>query len=120
MSDTRDQNSADAAELLIKAAMTAGIGGFCAATATPAQYAPAATPDMGRDVHRAVAVGLIEALRSLPVRLPSYTVAGLPSAASHTGAIVYCSNGAAGSPCVAFSNGTNWLRTDNNSAVSAT
>lgn len=43
-------------------------------------------------------------------RVDSYAVASLPAAASNTGKIVYCSNGAAGSPCLAYSNGTNWLR----------
>lgn len=43
-------------------------------------------------------------------RVDSYAVAGLPTAASSTGKIVYCSNGASGSPCLAYSNGANWLR----------
>lgn len=46
------------------------------------------------------------------VTLPSYTVAGVPAAAGATGTLIYVSNGAAGSPVVAFSNGTNWLRCD--------
>lgn len=43
-------------------------------------------------------------------RLEVYTVATVPTAASHTGKIIYVSNGAAGSPCLAYSNGTSWLR----------
>lgn len=39
-----------------------------------------------------------------------YTVAGAPAAAANKGRIIYVSNGAAGSPCLAYSNGTNWLR----------
>lgn len=39
-----------------------------------------------------------------------YTVATVPAAATHKGRIIYVSNGAAGSPCLAYSNGTNWLR----------
>jgi hypothetical protein len=50
----------------------------------------------------------------------SAAVAGLPAAASNTGKIYYCSNGAAGSPCLAYSNGTNWLRITLGAAVSAT
>ena len=41
-----------------------------------------------------------------------YTVATAPSAASLAGMQIYVSNGAAGSPCMAFSDGTNWKRTD--------
>lgn len=44
------------------------------------------------------------------VRLDSYAVAGLPAAALHTGKMIYVTNGAAGSPCLAYSNGTSWLR----------
>jgi hypothetical protein len=44
------------------------------------------------------------------VTLPSYAVAGLPTAATSTGMLVHCSDGGAGSPCLAYSNGTNWLQ----------
>lgn len=37
-----------------------------------------------------------------------YTVATLPDAAACKNCIAYCSNGSAGSPCLVFSNGTNW------------
>lgn len=43
------------------------------------------------------------------VQLPTYTVASAPSAASLTGTLIYVSNGLAGAPCVAVSNGTNWI-----------
>lgn len=56
---------------------------------------------------------------SLPVTLPTYAVAGVPAASSYTGAIIYCSNGAAGNPCLAISDGTNWLRCDTLAAVAA-
>lgn len=52
--------------------------------------------------------------------LGSYTIAALPNAAKSTGQIVHCSNGAAGSPCLAFSNGTSWLQIALGSAVAAT
>jgi hypothetical protein len=48
-----------------------------------------------------------------------YTVAGLPAAADSTGMVVYCSNGASGDPCLAFSNGTNWLQIAIGTAVAA-
>jgi hypothetical protein len=49
----------------------------------------------------------------------TYTVAGVPTASSYTGGTIYVSNGAAGSPVLAFSNGTNWLRCDTLAAVAA-
>lgn len=42
--------------------------------------------------------------------LSEYTVATVPAAATHKNRLVYVSNGAAGQPCLAYSNGTNWLR----------
>jgi hypothetical protein len=52
--------------------------------------------------------------------LPTYTVASVPSASENKGRIIYVSNGAAGSPCLAFSNGTSWLRVLLGVAVAAT
>lgn len=49
----------------------------------------------------------------------AYTVANAPTASSYTGRSIYVSNGAAGSPILAFSNGTNWLRCDTLAAISA-
>jgi hypothetical protein len=43
------------------------------------------------------------------VQVPTYTVATAPSAASITGTIVYVSDGLAGSPCLAVSDGTDWI-----------
>lgn len=53
------------------------------------------------------------------VTLPTYTVSGVPAAASNARTLIYVSNGAAGSPVVAFSDGTNWLRCDTLAAISA-
>lgn len=53
------------------------------------------------------------------VQVPTYTVAGAPSAASLAGTVIYVSNGASGSPVLAFSNGTNWLRVDTLATISA-
>lgn len=49
---------------------------------------------------------------SAPVNHPAYTVATAPAAASYLGAHIFVSDGGAGSPCMAFSDGTNWKRTD--------
>lgn len=55
------------------------------------------------------------------VTLPTYTVAQLTAltAAAHPRKLVHCSNGATGNPCLAFSNGTNWLQVALGSAVAA-
>lgn len=46
---------------------------------------------------------------SILPKIPTYTVASVPSAATAgAGAIIYVSNGLAGAPTVAVSDGTNW------------
>ena len=59
---------------------------------------------------------------SAPLQLPSYTVAEAEALAEETiaGAMIYVSNGAGGNPCLAISNGTNFLRCDTLAAISAT
>jgi len=52
-----------------------------------------------------------------PVNLGSFTVAAAPSAT--TGSVAYFSNGAAGSPVLAFYDGSDWLRCDTLAAISA-
>jgi len=52
--------------------------------------------------------------------VPTYTVANAPSAATAgAGTIVYVSNGAAGSAILAFSDGTNWKRSDTGATIAA-
>ena len=53
-----------------------------------------------------------------PVFLGSFTVATKP-ASPKVGSVAYFSNGAAGSPVLAFYNGTNWLRCDTLAAIAA-
>ena len=51
--------------------------------------------------------------------VPTYTVANAPSAATAgAGTVVYVSNGAAGSAILAFSDGTNWKRSDTGATIS--
>jgi len=51
--------------------------------------------------------------------LPTYTVANAPSAATAgAGTIVYVSNGAGGAAILAFSDGTNWKRSDTGATIS--
>lgn len=54
-----------------------------------------------------------------PVQLPDLSVAELPSASANPASVVYCSNGDAGSPCLAVSDGTNWRRVALGAAVAA-
>jgi hypothetical protein len=51
--------------------------------------------------------------------LQPYTVATLPPAAGNVGRLISVSNGAAGQPCLAYSNGTAWLRVLLGAAVAA-
>ena len=43
------------------------------------------------------------------VQLPAYTVATAPTAVGVTGTLIYVSDGLAGDPCAAVSDGTNWI-----------
>lgn len=49
--------------------------------------------------------------------LSAYTVATAPAAADYEGRLIYVSDGAAGSPCVAYSNGVSWLRISLGAAI---
>jgi len=54
------------------------------------------------------------------IQVPTYTVAGAPSASSAgAGTVIYVSNGAAGSAILAFSDGTNWKRSDTGGTIAA-
>ena len=66
---------------------------------------------------KAVGVAYADPLVDL-VQYQAYTVATVPSA-SPAGQMIYVSNGAAGSPIMAFSDGTDWLRCDTAAAISA-
>jgi len=50
----------------------------------------------------------------------TYTVSNAPSAATAgAGSVVFVSNGAAGSAILAFSDGTNWKRSDTGATIAA-
>jgi hypothetical protein len=54
-------------------------------------------------------------------KVPTYTVATAPSASTAgAGTIIYTTDGAAGSPILAFSDGTDWKRSDTGATISAT
>lgn len=42
--------------------------------------------------------------------LQSYTVATLPAASSNTNTFIHVQDGNSGNPCIAYSDGVNWLR----------
>ncbi len=53
------------------------------------------------------------------IRVPTYTVLTAPSAsAAGAGTLIYVSNGAGGQPILAFSDGTNWKRSDTGATIS--
>jgi len=55
------------------------------------------------------------------IKLPTFTVATAPSAATAgAGTMIFVSDGAAGDAIVAFSDGTDFLRVDTRAAISAT
>ncbi len=60
----------------------------------------------------------VPSISATSITLESYTVSNLPSHSA--GRLIYVSNGDAGSPCLAASNGSSWLRINLGSAVSAT
>ena len=54
------------------------------------------------------------------IQVPTYTVATAPSASSAgAGTLIYVSDGAAGSAILAFSDGTNWKRSDTGGTIAA-
>jgi len=54
------------------------------------------------------------------IKVPTYTVASAPSAsAAGAGTVIYVSNGAAGSAILAFSDGTDWKRSDTGATIAA-
>lgn len=54
------------------------------------------------------------------IKVPTYTVASAPSASSAgAGTLIYVSNGAAGAAILAFSDGTNWKRSDTGGTIAA-
>jgi len=52
------------------------------------------------------------------IQVPTYTVATAPAATSIAGTLVYVSDGAAGAAILAFSDGTDWKRSDTGATIS--
>lgn len=54
------------------------------------------------------------------IKVPTYTVATAPSASTAgAGTVIYVSDGAAGAAILAFSDGTNWKRSDTGGTIAA-
>lgn len=53
----------------------------------------------------------------LPVDLPSHTVANAPDPTQNGSRTIFVTDGAAGAPVLAFSDGTDWLRSDTRAAI---
>lgn len=62
--------------------------------------------------------GPVVAYKGLILPQP-YTVATVPSAAANIGGLIFVSDGAAGAAVLAFSDGTNWLRSDTRAAIAS-
>ena len=70
----------------------------------------------GKGLPRSVGV---KSLSGAIVKVPTYTVATAPPATEAAGQLVYLSNGAAGAAILAFSDGTNWKRSDTGATAAA-
>jgi len=53
------------------------------------------------------------------IQVPTYTVATAPAATGIAGTVIYVSDGAAGSAILAFSDGTDWKRSDTGATIAA-
>ena len=73
------------------------------------------TPGLARGHNGSAA---INAALEDAVRADGFAVADLPAAADHNGKIVFCSDGDHGVHCLAYSDGTSWLRLVLGTAVS--
>jgi hypothetical protein len=54
---------------------------------------------------------------TIPTQLATYTVTTAPAAADWAGAMIYVTDGLAGAPGAAFSNGTSWLNVTTGLAI---
>lgn len=53
-----------------------------------------------------------------PLTLPAYDVASVPDATEWENGVILVTDGAGGDPIIAFSDGTDWLRSDTGAAIS--
>lgn len=111
----------EAATLLLDGAETGGTP-FLDGLFGPAGFASA--PETILNQVEAIALAVMRVAHNgtsvYPVGLPIYTIGVIdpPAATSWTGSAIYVSNGAGGSPVMAFSNGSQWLRCDTLAPIS--
>lgn len=122
--DANDAALVIAIETGIRSALTQGTpDGTVQAVMSPTQYTGQAdsaaktanASTVAKFANRATAAGVVSALRARPLRLLVCSVGSLPSPV--VGGIIYVSDGAAGTPVLAFSDGTSWLRSDTRAVV---
>lgn len=87
----------------------AAIGDYLTSVAAGLTYLSVASAEM---IYLPLAGGLLTG----PVRLPTYTVAGVPDAATYITGLIYVSNETGGAT-PAFSDGTNWRRVSDRAIV---
>lgn len=121
-----DADRAEAAKVEVEQIMLYGaaVSGVEAISAVPdLTTVPSGQLSGLRRLASTLAISIVRLARNgtsvFPARLPSYNVAGVPDAASFPGALIFVTNGASGSATVAFSDGTDWLRTDTRSPISS-
>lgn len=93
-----------------------------AANGTPAlllNRTGAAGTELGSIIDLNVNGSRVGGLGTVGLELPQWTVATLPAAADHSGVLVRVADGNAGSPCLAVSDGAEWLRIALGTAVAA-
>lgn len=96
-----------------------GVAGLDASQKIPAALLPnTIASDISQNLILAADTGRT-AIQDI-INLNPKTVSELGAVSSVTGDVAYCSNGDAGSPCIAVYNGTNWLRIALGTAISAT
>lgn len=117
--DDQDKAFAEAVEKALKDASIDGVPAFTTSIMTADQYEPTTFPGVAktlpRDANRDIGIAVAVALRTVPLGVPAFFMATLPPPV--VGGIIYVHNGAAGSPVLAFSDGTAWLRSDTRAPV---
>lgn len=114
--DDTDKATATLIETAIKDANVSGITGYTDPAMTEDQYNAAG--GIGQSINRDTAAAVVGGLRAVPMRVLVCTVASLPAPVE--GGIIFVRDGGGGGPCLAFSDGVSWLRTDSALAVGVT
>jgi hypothetical protein len=112
---TRSEQARTEVRTVMTSGAVVGAVQVVAPVMTTAQYDASGSPTA--DFNEAVALAVIRAVARLPVVLPSYPKAALPSAVDNARALIYVTDEAGGA-VPAFSDGTNWRRVTDRAVVS--